>query len=850
MSDDHKTKGRLIKELALAKQLIAELHTSASEHKRIEEAIKGSEGRYRNLVENAHDVLWVFDLNLGYTYVSPSVKRLRGYSVEEVMKQRLDQVLTPETYKKAMEMFKREWDLEINGQRHGSDWSLTTELELVRKDGTTVWAEVTMNTLYNEKGRIKGIMGITRDISERKQAQEHIKESEKRFRSLIQKSSDIIIILDNKGFITYETPSLESILGYQPGHLIGKSPFELIHPADLKRVESDLNEVYLKTNPGTPTEFRFCKADGTWAYLEAIGQNLLEDPAINGIVITARDITERKRTEEVQREAEAKYHRLYESMMDAFVSTDMAGYIKEYNETYLNMLGYTAEEISALTYKDITPDKWHTFEARIIKKQILQRGYSDIYEKDYRRKDGTIFPVELRTILIKDDAGKPIGMWAIVRDITERKLIENELKKHRDYLEDVVKERTTKLLKAIDQLEKEIVERKQAEDALHVIEEKYHIHFSRSNDVMLTYDNKFRVLSISPNVERVFGYKPQEIIGRPFHELGLLDQGDLDKALDNAMNLFSGKMIPSSIYRFLTKDGITKFVEITGVPLTDKGRMVMVISVARDITDRIEMEKSLHESAEKYRIHFSLTNDVMFSYDNQFRVKNVSPNVERILGYKPEELIGKTLQEAGVLHPDYMDEAIDNALHVLSGKTINSSIYQFITKDGARKFGEVSGTPLIQDGRVVEVVSVARDITERIEIQELLQKSEETSRTLLNASSDSMILLDTSGTMFALNNVTAQRLGKSIKELLGTCLFDHMPKDISDRRKAFFDQAVTSGKTIRFIDQREGRLYSISFYPIRNTYGKVVRIASYAQDVTRLKHDFLKQPAKDRALLP
>jgi two-component system sporulation sensor kinase A len=362
---------------------------------------------------------------------------------------------------------------------------------------------------------------------------------------------------------------------------------------------------------------------------------------------------------------------------------------------------------------------------------------------------------------------------------------------------------------------------------------------------MFTYDNEFRVLSISPNVERVFGYKPNEIIGRPFHKLGVLDQGELDKALGNAMNLLSGKVIPSSIYRLLTKDGITKYLEISGVPFTEKGRPVVVISVARDITERVEMEKSLHESAEKYRIHFSLTDDVMFSYDNQLRVRNVSPNVERVLGYKPGELIGKTLQEVGALHSDYMDEAIDNALHVLSGETINSSIYQFITKDGARKFGEVSGTPLMQDGHVVEVVSVARDITGRIEMQELLQKSEETSRTLLNASPDSMILLDTSGTMFALNNVTAERLGKGIKELLGTCLFDHMPKDVSDRRRSFFDQTVSSGKTTRFIDERDGRFYSITFYPIRNTYGKVVRIASYAHDVTRLKHDFLKQSAKD-----
>ena len=171
MKDVTRTKGQLIEELAMAHQLNAELINSVSEHKRIEDAIKGSEERYRNLVENAHDVLWVFDLNLGYTYISPSVKRLRGYSVEEALKQRLDQVLTPESSKRARELFERERNLEESGHRHGPDWSLTSEFEMIHKDGSTFWVEVTMNPLHDEAGRIKGIMGITHDISERKRAE-------------------------------------------------------------------------------------------------------------------------------------------------------------------------------------------------------------------------------------------------------------------------------------------------------------------------------------------------------------------------------------------------------------------------------------------------------------------------------------------------------------------------------------------------------------------------------------------------------------------------------------------------------------------------------------------------------
>lgn len=124
---------------------------------------------------------------------------------------------------------------------------------------------------------------------------------------------------------------------------------------------------------------------------------------------------------------EANYRRLYESMKDAFVSVTMDGRIQEYNEAYRQMLGYEPEELASLTFRDLTPSKWHAFQNELIQQQVLARGYSDTYEKEYRRKDGTLVPVELRTILLKDDDGQPCGMWAIVHDITARKKAELSL---------------------------------------------------------------------------------------------------------------------------------------------------------------------------------------------------------------------------------------------------------------------------------------------------------------------------------------------------------------------------------------------------------------------------------------
>lgn len=124
--------------------------------------------------------------------------------------------------------------------------------------------------------------------------------------------------------------------------------------------------------------------------------------------------------------SEVKYRRLYETVLDGFATVDMEGRIVDTNQVFLAMLGYSADEVRQLKYSDFTPEGWHVFETQILTEQVLKRGYSDLYEKEYMRKDGTVFPVELRTYLIRDQQGQPSGMWAFMRDVSERKQVEAE----------------------------------------------------------------------------------------------------------------------------------------------------------------------------------------------------------------------------------------------------------------------------------------------------------------------------------------------------------------------------------------------------------------------------------------
>lgn len=454
---------QLKRELSDARRRISELGKSLYECNHMEEAIRGSEERYRNLVENAHDVVWVFDLNLGYTYVSPSVKRLRGYSVEEAMKQKLDEVLTPESARKALELFERERLLEIGGHHHGPDWSFTTEFEMIRKDGSTFWTEMTMNPLYDEAGRIKDIMGITRDISERKQAEE-------------------------------------------------------------------------------------------------------------------------------------------------------------------------------------------------------------------------------------------------------------ELRKHRDRLEELVKERTSELIKANEQLKKEIAERKEAEDRLRESEEKYRIYFSLSNDVMLSYDKQFRVQSVTPNVERNLGYKPEELVDKTFLDLNVLHPDCMKEAINNALKVLSGETVYSSVYEFVTKDGSRKYGEVSGVPLVRDNNVVGEITVARDITERTTLQKTLQENEERYRITLqSMPDAVSIVSADDSRYIYINDAFCKNTGYSLEDTVGKTPFE---LNLPAAPEDIEQCTELLKNKEpIDNIEHRCRRKDGVILDTIISARPVHYGGEDC-MVMVMTDITALKRIEE------------------------------------------------------------------------------------------------------------------------------------
>ena len=267
----------------------------------------------------------------------------------------------------------------------------------------------------------------------RKHGEEALRHSEALYRAVVEYSPvGISVAVDNK--VVYVNPAAVRLAGARnAADLLGHSILEFVHEDVRDEVEKRRAKIVETGQPSPLFETKLRRPDGRIIYAESMGVPILYagKPAI---LNSFRDITEHRRRAEALRASEAKYRQLHESMMDAFVAADLDWRLTECNEIFRQMLGYAAEEILTLGLKDITPAKWHTLDAEIRQTQVLARGYSDIYQKEYCRKDGTTVPVELRVVLLRDDAGLPSGTWAIVRDITERKQAEESLRQSREQL--------------------------------------------------------------------------------------------------------------------------------------------------------------------------------------------------------------------------------------------------------------------------------------------------------------------------------------------------------------------------------------------------------------------------------
>lgn len=289
------------------------LITDITKRKQAEETLRQSESRYHFLAESMADVVFTLDMDLVTTYVSPSIERMLGFTPEERMAQTVDQQLTPKSQKLVLETLVTE--LERDKEKGvDSDRSQTMELEYYHKNGSIKYLVTYIRGIRDAEGNLMGFYGSHHDITNRKHAEEALRQSEEKYRRITENMSDIVTEVDAQGIIQYISPSHRRLFGVNPENLIDQAAFDGVHPEDRDRAVAEFMEgVHAKTDRAL--EYRYRHADGHYIWLRSSGHPLYDASGeFIGAIISTSDITDRKWAEE-------ELHRTLESLRKSFAAT-------------------------------------------------------------------------------------------------------------------------------------------------------------------------------------------------------------------------------------------------------------------------------------------------------------------------------------------------------------------------------------------------------------------------------------------------------------------------------------------------------------------------------------------------
>ncbi|MEO8972073.1 MAG: PAS domain S-box protein [Ktedonobacteraceae bacterium] len=377
-----------------------------------------------NILQHIRDSVIVTDLQGTITYWNEGADRIFGFTQEETVGQNVA-LLFPNI---EAPLLTRGLQQIAKGQDYASQWQKR------RQNGTEIWIEVKVTLLHNKQGKACGFIGIAKDISQRKLAEDQVRYSEKRFRALIENSADAIALMTAQGIFLYASPSTQRVLGYLPEELLGRRAFgELVHPEDIAQTQHAFAALLQEPGKSLNCEFRLRHKDGTWRWIEGSGLNLQDDPHVAAIVANYRDITERKLLEEELRHSKDQLEAILKNVGDGILVQDVTGKIIYVNQTAASRLGFaTTDDMLAsksyafLEWFDVTDEDEQPFDPSHFpgRRAILGEDNPQVTVRSVHKYTHKVQWHLIRSALVCERNHTPCLVISVMQDITQFKELE------------------------------------------------------------------------------------------------------------------------------------------------------------------------------------------------------------------------------------------------------------------------------------------------------------------------------------------------------------------------------------------------------------------------------------------
>ncbi len=701
------------------------------------EQLRESEEKFRALVETTSDFMWEVDEAGRYTYASPKIRDLLGYEPEEVIGKTPFDLMLPDEAQRISEEF---------GQLVALRLPISAlENRNLHKNGSVVILETSGVPRYANDGTFTGYRGIDRDITGRKRAEQALEESEKRFRSLVRNSYDCITVFQADGTIMYESDSLYRLFGYHPEDVVGRNAFDLVHPDDLAEAKAKLLDLLDHPDMVFNAEYRFLHADGSWVDVECVGTNQLSDPAIRGIVLNSRVITDRKMAEKALHVSEKRLQLALEAANDGLFDWDMENGTAYFSPRYFGMLGYLPDELPS-SY-DTWVDLLHPDDRDRALSVISQyhSGTRESHEMEFRlrTKNGDWKWILSRgKISGRDASGRPARMVGTHTDITDRKM---------------------------------------AEEALRESEEKYRTLVEQSEDGVVIVQDE-RIVFANRALSRMIGYLEGELLG---HSVGeFIAPEDLERVMARHRERMTGRDVPLSYeYSLLHKDDRSRVMtKMNAGTALIQGKLAL-IATFHDVTKEREREEAIRESEARLSSILHGSPVLQFVIDRNHKIISWNKAIEEYSGIKAAEILGTDQQwrafyqeKRPVLADLLVDGRTDLIPELYAGKFNKSELV-----DGAYEATDffphmgVSGiwlhftaAPVVDaDGTIIGSIETLEDITERRKAEEALKKSEEQYKHIFESYIDIYYETDRNSLITVLSPSVYAMSGWKPEELIG-----------------------------------------------------------------------------------
>jgi PAS domain S-box-containing protein/putative nucleotidyltransferase with HDIG domain len=415
MKTKDKTQDQLTKEIEHLRRRIADLEKSEAEHKKVEEELQESRARYQALFDRTLYCVFVHDFDGRFLDANKAAFKLLGYTRKKF----------PATFASLLDhdqlaiAFKRGKEIKRTGAS-----TEPFEYRLKKRNGGYVWVEIESSLIYRG-GKPYAIQGIARDITQHKRAEEALRESEAKYRDLVENINDIIYATDEHGIITYVAPRIEAVGGYTTPELIGRPFFDFVYEEDIPFMRDKFKQDL--SGHAEPHEYRAVTKAGDIRWVRVFSRPSFKERRVIGLRGVMADITGRKRAEEQVRESQQRFQGLVETLSDWIWEVDQNVIYTYASPKVRDLLGYKPEEVLGKTPFDLMPIE----EAQRVKGTFeqLQAARQPLIARENinRHKDGHLVVLETSGIPFFDTEGRLKGYRGVDRDITERKHAEEAL---------------------------------------------------------------------------------------------------------------------------------------------------------------------------------------------------------------------------------------------------------------------------------------------------------------------------------------------------------------------------------------------------------------------------------------